>query len=267
MAEETSNARKQISWVRTKLERAREQVAPKSQEYWILSSLAHALDEGHPLLRREFMDSTGKSKPTIRADAGDAVTRVLHLREAGNVERCHTLPHHGSYSVGKHCYDMLALLLVLHPEPPTKLLRAVIYHDAHERWIGDIPGALKYLSPALAKYLDQQKEQIDHIVGYTWAIAPLSIEETRWLKAVDRIEFFLWCSEQVDAMGNKHITGRLTAIKNQLREMYSSGQLPQECMYFLDMYEWHRTSDDGIKPKEGLKEKVVGSPYTCNETL
>jgi len=173
----------------------------------------------------------------------DVVERVLRLREAGNVERCHTMPHYDQYSVGKHCYDMLALLVVLHPDPPARLFRAVIYHDAHERFTGDIPGALKYLAPEIAAYMDEQKARIDAMLGYVFP--ELTDEDRAWLKTIDRIEFFLWVEDQI-ALGNQHVSGRRTSIVDQLADM----SMPDPCRMFLDTYRWHRTGDNSIKPKE-----------------
>lgn len=172
----------------------------------------------------------------------NSVTKVLRLREAGNVERCHTLPHADTYSVGKHVYDMLALLVVLHPNPSAQLFRAIVYHDAHERWTGDIPGALKYLTPDLARYMDEQKDRIDDMVGYGPYLEFLTADEKKWLKALDRIEFFLWCEDQV-AMGNRHISGRLDAVIAQLE----STPLPDPCQLFLRDFKWHRTGDNDVQ--------------------
>lgn len=171
----------------------------------------------------------------------EAIKKVLRLREAGKVERCHTLPiagRHG-YTVGQHVYDMLALLVVLHPSPSPQLFRAVVYHDAHERWTGDIPGALKYLTPELARYMDEQKGRIDKLVGYD---VPLSPEDAKWLKALDRIEFWLWCEDQV-ALGNKHVEGRLDAVIHQLHDT----PMPDSCRDFMIEFDWHRTGDNDVR--------------------
>lgn len=174
--------------------------------------------------------------------AESAVKRVLRLREAGHVERCHTLPHHDRYSVATHCYNMAALISALHPDPSANLYRAIVYHDAHERWTGDIPGALKYLRPDLAATLDHEKERIDALVGYEHHLVALSPDDRKWLKAVDRIEFYLWCEDQL-ALGNRHVGGRLEAVKVQLTET----PMPPPCQAFLDAYQWHRTGDNDVR--------------------
>ena len=84
------------------------------------------------------MESTDKIAEQINR-------RVLAAREGGNVLRCHTVPHHGQYSVGKHSYDALSLLLLLHPNPSMNLVKATLWHDCAERFVGDMPAPAKWL--------------------------------------------------------------------------------------------------------------------------
>ena len=78
------------------------------------------------------------------------IKRLKYLRESGSVERCHCIPHNSSYTVGKHCYDMVVLLMQLFPgDPSTALIKSVLYHDAHERTLGDLPATAKWDSPCL----------------------------------------------------------------------------------------------------------------------
>lgn len=184
-------------------------------------------------------------KKRIKAMETDGlVEAVLRLREAGKVERCHTLPISGrhGYTVGQHCYDMLSLLVALHPDPRGALFKAVMYHDAHERWTGDIPGALKYLSKDLAHTMDEQKAKIDELLGFDVHMEFLTVEEKKWLKALDRIEFLLWCEDQVH-LGNDHVRGRLEAVQDQLKET----PMPPECATFLERFKWRRTHDNAIR--------------------
>ena len=48
-----------------------------------------------------------------------AVDRIKATREAGNVRRFHVVPHVGEYTVGKHSYDAVSMLFVLHPTTGT----------------------------------------------------------------------------------------------------------------------------------------------------
>lgn len=129
--------------------------------------------------------------------------KILHLREAGNVLRFHPLPYLGAgNTVGKHSFDMLVLLDRLHPDPPLRLYRAVLYHDLHERWTGDVPAPIRHNFPDLKRahndaVADLQKRMKIPAVD-------LTDDERRWLKALDVLEVWLWYQDQL-AFGNRHV--------------------------------------------------------------
>ncbi len=156
------------------------------------------------------------------------VERIIALREASNVERCHTVPHSGSYSVGKHSYDATCLLLVLHPNPSAALLRAVLLHDSGERWVGDLPAPAKWDNGQLG-ILHAAIEQ--RALAHAGISSPeLSEEEINWLNGVDRFELWLWCHDQLH-LGNQnvwpmkkrldqHITDTWNTIPDPLRRLF-----------------------------------------------
>jgi 5'-deoxynucleotidase YfbR-like HD superfamily hydrolase len=167
----------------------------------------------------------------------DNVVRALRFREGGHVERCHVIPHQGSYSVGSHSWQAATLLLVLHPDPSIALLKAVLLHDVQERWVGDLP------IPSGEVFLDLKKEyetaenrildalEID--LGHS-----LTHKDYVWLKAVDRVELLLWCLDQ-EALGNRHVVRVHENIERCLKGM----TLPQEMIDFLSQFKWQRTTD------------------------
>lgn len=134
-------------------------------------------------------------------DSQERVTRIMRLREGGHVERTHTVPHHGAYSVGKHTFDMLLLLDALHPCPPLRLYQAVLRHDLHERWTGDMPATVKRLEPRLYEANRDAAEKVEDAVGID--VPDLTIAEHQWMAALDTLEFYLWSLDQVN-MGNEH---------------------------------------------------------------
>lgn len=119
--------------------------------------------------------------------------RTQFLREAGLVERMHTEPHFGSYSVGLHSYNAVNLLLLLNPSPSMNLVKAVLWHDAAERLTGDVPAPAKWANPELKASLDLSE---DRILGHYGLKIVLDSYENQWLKAVDRLELWIWASEQ-----------------------------------------------------------------------
>lgn len=162
------------------------------------------------------------------------------LREGGAVERAHTLPHHGSYSVGKHSFDAVNLLLVLHPNPSMNLVKAILWHDVAERYTGDIPATAKWSDGELAKRLQLLEQRIERVLGIDIHLTP---EERCWLKAVDRIELLLWAKDQL-AMGNQNAM----ALVGNLAVWFGTNEIPKECVDFVSQHNWSRTPDE--IPKE-----------------
>lgn len=167
------------------------------------------------------------------------VERLILLREAGNVERSHTLPHHGSYSVGKHSFDAALILLVCHPDPSMELLKAVLMHDLGERYTGDVPSPTKWSDGEIARRLDRLESRALEAMGITIQLSP---EDHQWLMGVDRVEFLLWCKDQI-AMGNM---GAATVLGAQLG-VVADMDLPDELRQFVAEHMWTRTPD--VLPK------------------
>lgn len=162
------------------------------------------------------------------------------LREAGNVERCHVIPHLGSYTVGKHSYDALSLLLVLypHPGPSQVLIKAMLWHDVPERWTGDLPAPVKWASGELAKSLQGIENRC-----YKAACIPmneLDPAERQWLDAVDKIELLLWAKEQL-FLGNGNAATVIGCLARYFQD--NEARMPKECVEFLKQHQHTRTAD------------------------
>lgn len=137
-------------------------------------------------------------------------TRILTAREAGYVRRCHTIPIIGEYTVGKHCYDALSILLILHPEPSLNLIKAVLWHDVAERWTGDTPAPAKWSNPDLNFHLREMENRILRLRGFKFE---LTAEEECWLRGVDMLEFLMFAYEQIQ-MGNKCMSAYFHKARN-----------------------------------------------------
>lgn len=170
--------------------------------------------------------------------------QVRRLREGGHVRRCHALLHndHG-YTDGKHSFDAATLLLVLHPDPSINLVKAVLWHDMGERWVGDLPASAKWASPELSgAYNTLEQTVLRDILGLGPLFDSLSDNDKQWLVAVDCLEFWMWCLDQL-ALGNTSIrTARHNieqAIDKRIRELL----VPVECSTFYARYDHHRTPE------------------------
>ena len=121
------------------------------------------------------------------------------LIEAGQVQRFHTTPVHMSRSIGEHSWNMAALLFTLHPEPPMRLVKAVLFHDVAERWTGDIPAPAKWSEPVLNDVLERMEQEL--LEAFEIKIK-LDEHDTDWLKALDILELTLHMRQEME-MGNK----------------------------------------------------------------
>lgn len=150
-------------------------------------------------------------------------TCVKALREGGHVRRVHTRPILGHYDVAQHTFGVLSLIMELHPEPSVDLVRATLWHDVPERWSGDCPAPAKWSSPRLVEGLSEVDDKVCARLWGTLAQAPwhgLTRDESRWLKACDLTEFWLWAHEQ-RVMGNGYAPDM---IKN-VQDFWDSGAL------------------------------------------
>lgn len=169
----------------------------------------------------------------------DNIIKQIHrIREAGQVERCHVLPHIGSYNVAMHSWHAAMLLLELYPGASRNLLEHILRHDTAERWTGDIPATAKWQFPKL-KEASQKAEE--HCLSYLDMYPPLLTEEENlWLHAIDTLELFLWCYDQI-FFGNQHIKG----IKENILSWVEghTSLIPLPVLKIFQTYEWNRCKD------------------------
>lgn len=163
---------------------------------------------------------------------------VRCLREAGAVERCHTLPHCGSYTVGQHSFDAVSLLLVLHPNPSLDLIKAVLWHDVAERWTGDVPAVAKWDDPELSRLLVALEERVFQKLGVQ-SPNNLSEQDHQWLEAVDKLELWLWAKGQL-RMGNQNAA----IVFRNLEPWFERTEVPPAVLQLMCNYEEKR--DDGL---------------------
>lgn len=168
----------------------------------------------------------------------EIVDLILCLREAFRVERCHTIPHHGSYTNGQHTCDALALLFALHPDPSPRLVKALLFHDVPERWTGDVPAPAKWTPENISPLLGAMESRCLEALGVPSG-SGLDDEEAAWFYAVDKLEMILWCHDQV-AMGNM---SALPAIEVLTKRALENPKTPAAVLGVLTSYRWKRSSD------------------------
>lgn len=152
--------------------------------------------------------------------------RIRFLREAGEVPRFAIYGNHDpSYTLGRQAYNVVNLILLLHPQPSISLIKAAMWLTTTERMTGEISVATREdLGEALMR---AEKRITDHF--------ELSPEQTTadrvWLIGCQKLELCLWASEQL-AGGNF----RCSYLHGQLRSWFSSHPLPPQIHRILELY-------------------------------
>ena len=170
------------------------------------------------------------------------IDHIKATRQGGAVERCHTVPHHGSYNVAQHTINCVCLLYALwqkqyDEEPKHNMVKSMLYHDVVENWIGDIPGGMyKHLAveEAITPIADKYKYQ------YKLNTLLLTPEEQEWHYAIDKLELWLWCLDQLQ-LGNKNITRWEVFIRNDA--LLSKPTTPSIIKSFVKQYTVKRLED------------------------
>ncbi len=166
--------------------------------------------------------------------------RVLAAREAGQVSRCHVVPHHGTYNDGIHSYNAASMMLILHPNPSVNLLRAILWHDGGERWVGDMPSPAKWHNEDLGDAYEAAEAKALAAWGLDEGFKDLTEEDVNWIHAVDRLELWVWCFDQ-EMLGNKHIQNFKTNLEAYFRR--TMGEMPELCQDFYRSFVWERLPD------------------------
>ena len=152
----------------------------------------------------------------------EAKKKLSLWRSGAKVERAHTVPHVGSYSVGEHAHGVASLILLAHPNPSVNLLRAAITHDLHEYLVGDLPSFVKNDA-----FRDKELDAMRSISTTT----DLSDHEELWLLAADRAELLLWCQDQ-RSMGNRKVNN----IFKHVVDWFKKNPVPEELYDLIKDY-------------------------------
>jgi 5'-deoxynucleotidase YfbR-like HD superfamily hydrolase len=166
------------------------------------------------------------------------VKRSKALIEGGQTERLHATYHHRPYSVAQHSWNMAALLEVFKPDASLRLVKACLFHDVAERWVGDMPAPAKWwLNPLAGEELRQAEARIKQTLQVDYEDG-LNREEGTWLKAMDLLELYLFCLDE-QGYGNNDVASIVTVCREKLGEAW----VPKEVKDFLANLTWTRTSD------------------------
>lgn len=157
------------------------------------------------------------------------VQAVKLLREAADVQRCHTIRTHGEYSVGHHTFNMLSMLRLLNPEAPRGLIWAILEHDIPERFVGDIPATAKWAGVVNHDVLSDIESRVNEAIFEKDYASFLSAEDHSWLKSLDILELWMFGKDQV-SMGNTTFLTMIYRIEQFISK--NAHQFPSEVLDF-----------------------------------
>ena len=159
----------------------------------------------------------------------EKLEKTNELRGASNIQRCHNFLTHDVCTVGKHCWNVVSLLLVYNSNPSLDLIKACQFHDVHELYTGDIPSNVKFDSPDLGEILTRLENDFETRFFGSPLAKNLTEDDYHWLKLCDVIELMYWCAEEF-SMGNKsdrfmRVCYKVyVAIKQYLNDHYLNNQ-------------------------------------------
>lgn len=167
--------------------------------------------------------------------------KIILKRAGGRVTRGHTNDTTKQQSNGEHTYNMECLIDDLHPNPSAELYKAIRNHDVAEAITGDVPSTAKRRWPSIKQMLNDAEEELVK----EWGLAvKITEDDLKWLKAVDKLEYFLYCQEEV-ARGNSSAKIRGESTK---RKMLESNDTPPEIRDYLMNYQ-HKHIDEVINER------------------
>jgi 5'-deoxynucleotidase YfbR-like HD superfamily hydrolase len=135
--------------------------------------------------------------------------RIIQVRGGARVERCHAIPHFTTYNNAMHQWGVAHLCHAFWPESPN-LVAAALFHDIPEAWVGDIVSPLLRYNPDIREKVGKYEKGIFDSLKIPNENDLLPGDYAK-LKAADRLEFLLWCMDQI-RLGNQEVEEGLREV-------------------------------------------------------
>ena len=167
------------------------------------------------------------------------LTRLIALREAGHVERCHTIAKVRPYPLASHLWGTSVIVQLLWPDD-TELLKVALFHDVPERFTGDLPST----SIAWLDVWEQLERCEREIFSRLQVPCEHDLDEQTWtkLRCADNLELLFWTYEE-EALGNRTLGPVRAALMERFNRLEAEGNLPKEVQTLLrelDAFGWSR---------------------------
>lgn len=165
--------------------------------------------------------------------------RLLAVREAGRVERCHTMLKVKPYTLAAHLWGTAVIARLLWPDDH-ELIDVALFHDVPERFTGDLPSvALKWLN------IGEQLEKCESEIFEKLQIpCEHDVDPKTWtrLRCADNLDLLFWVFEE-EALGNKTLAPVKSALMERFHKLEAEGDLPKEVAVLMEQlraFGWSR---------------------------
>ena len=156
---------------------------------------------------------------------------MKQLWSTGTTKRYHTVAGLGQ-DVAAHSWGVAMIILKFNPSPSLNLIKAALYHDCAEKFVGDAPAVAKWNNPALKEAMDDAEAKWDKTLGTGVSLTEF---DRVWLKAADMLELVLFCDHAL-MLGNQYAREIRTRGLVYLHDMQP---LPVEIKEFIDGQQWN----------------------------
>lgn len=145
------------------------------------------------------------SKHEVVTDRHTFHPQTIDPRSAGRVTRYHTWERLREQSVGEHTWQLIRIILAIHPHASRELLVYAMFHDVGERVTGDVPFPVKREHPEIKAAFDRMEHDamLQMSVWGVQAGVRIPHEEMATLKLAEYIEMMEWGLDEL-ALGNQN---------------------------------------------------------------
>lgn len=146
----------------------------------------------------------------------NTLRRISQIRAGGRTERCHGIPHQGSYCNAKHQWGVAMLMYVLWPDDFPRLGPICLTHDIPEAWLGDIPATTKRYARGVREVVAPLEDRIQRSLGLPEEGA-LDADDQEKFRSCDHLELYIWGLEQL-LQGNMFVQEMVFELENFFSE-------------------------------------------------
>jgi 5'-deoxynucleotidase YfbR-like HD superfamily hydrolase len=160
-------------------------------------------------------------------------------RLAGQVQRYHTWSMHRQQSVGEHTWQTMRIYWQIWGPLPPDVCTHLIWHDAGELVLGDLPFPVKKNNPRLKHECDVIERQalVKMIGGNIEDLIILSEEEKHRVKICDLIDM-LEMGQTEFKMGNQYALPIINDVRSELGKclVNFSHTEREKIMYYVERF-------------------------------